>query len=153
MVTPPPDDAPRLVLTVAGGERVPVILREERAPRTCEAVRQVLPVEETAVNSRWSGREVNVSPDIDPTVPPERRAAHVSVGDVVYWRDWALPSDDAPEAIGVYYGPETARGPQGPLSVTPFGHVPPAHWGTLEAVGERIWREGGEALTLRSDGT
>ncbi|WP_247730746.1 DUF3830 family protein [Halovivax limisalsi] len=152
MVTAPPDDAPTLSLAFEGGETVPVALREERAPETCAAIRGALPIEETTYHSRWSGREVNVGVEVDPTIPPEDRTAHTSVGDVVYWRDWDLPADEAPEAIAVYYGPETMRGPQGPLSVTPFGHVPPAHWEPLETVGERVWKEGGETLRLELDG-
>lgn len=152
MAAPSADDGadpPALSLAFEGGETVPVTLREERAPRTCAAIRRVLPVRETTYHSRWSGREVNVSLEIDPAVPPEGRTAHTSVGDVVYWRDWDLAPADAPEAIAVYYGPETTRGPQGQLSVTPFGRVSQAHWETLETVGERVWREGGETLTLR----
>ena len=57
-----------------------------------------------------------------------------------------------PLAVAVYYGPETMRGPQGPLSVTTFGHVPPAYWETLKTVGERVWKEGGETLRLGLDG-
>jgi hypothetical protein len=151
MVTPPPDDAPTLTLAFEGGETVPVVLRGERAPETCTAIRKALPIEETTYHSRWSGREVNVGVAVDPTIPPEDRTAHTSVGDVVYWRDWDLPTDEAPEAIAVYYGPETMCGPQGPLSVTPFGHVPPAGWETLETVGERVWKEGGETLRLELD--
>ncbi|WP_254861567.1 DUF3830 family protein [Halovivax gelatinilyticus] len=152
MVTPPSADGTTLALSFEGGETVPVVLREERSPETCAAICDALPIEELAYHSRWSGREVNVSVSVDSTIPPEDRTAHTSVGDVVYWRDWQLPTEEAPEAIAVYYGPETTRGPQGPLSVTPFGHVPPAHWEPLESVGERIWREGGERLTLRVDG-
>lgn len=38
---------------------------------------------------------------VDLTIPPEDRTAHSSVGNVVYWRDWDLPADEAPEAIVV----------------------------------------------------
>jgi hypothetical protein len=152
MVTAPPADAPTLTLAFEGGETVSVALREERAPRTCAAIHDALPIEETTYHSRWSGREVNVGVEVDPTVPPEDRTAHTSIGDVVYWRDWDLPADKAPEAVAVYYGPETMRGPQGPLSVTTFGHVPPAYWETLKTVGERVWKEGGETLRLGLDG-
>lgn len=41
------------------------------------------------------------------------------------------------------------RGPQCQLSVNTFGRVPLKHWETLETVDERVWREGGERLTLR----
>jgi hypothetical protein len=69
---------------------------------------------------------------------------------VIYWREWERQDEDVSEAIAVYYGPEISRYHKGTQLVNVFGRVaPPEQWALIEEIGLRIWRQGGERITIR----
>ena len=124
-------------------------LRPELAPRTVEAIREMLPLEVTVYHSRWSGREINFKARSPSPVPRERQTSTVNTGDVIYWREWEMPDGEGQEAIALYYGAEVTRDHRGYLPVNVFAQVPQAQWPRIEEIGLRIWQQGIERLTVR----
>lgn len=117
------------------GGRFAARLLEDQAPSTCEAVWAALPVEGTVLQARFSGEEMFVTTAIDAAaenqVPP-------SAGDI------AFNPDPAWRAICIYYGPKIKAGHPFNLFARIDGDLE-----QLRRVGERIWREGGELVTIR----
>ena len=107
----------------------------------------MLPIETTVYHSRWSGREVNFPVKSPMSVPRERQTSTVNTGDVIYWKEWEL-GDAAQEAVAIYYGAEVTRDHRGYLPVNVFAQVPQEEWPAVETVGLRIWKEGGEGVTV-----
>lgn len=128
-----------------GGFRA--VLRSDLAPETVKALVAMLPIEATVYHSRWSGREINFPVHSATGIPRERQTSTVNAGDVIYWKEWEL-GDAAQEAVAVYYGPEVTRDHRGYLPVNVFARIPQAEWPEIEKVGLRIWREGGEGVTV-----
>ena len=130
-----------------GGE-LEINLLNELAPKTIEAVVALLPLTNIAYHSRWSGREVNAVIQTGKKVPRENQTVQTAPGDVVYWREWEKEENDVAEMIAIYYGPELTRYHKGTQLVNVFGFIPQSQWKLIEQIGLRIWRRGGENLTL-----
>jgi len=122
-------------------------LRPDLAPETVKAVMAMLPIETTVYHSRWSGREINFPLKSPTPVPRERQTCTVNTGDVVYWKEWEM-GEEANEALAVYYGAEVTRDHRGYLPVNVFAQVAQEEWTEIEKVGLRIWKEGGEGLSV-----
>ena len=122
-------------------------LRPDLAPETVKAVMAMLPIETTVYHSRWSGREINFSVKSPMPVPRERQTCTVNTGDVIYWKEWEM-GGKANEALAVYYGAEVTRDHRGHLPVNVFAQVAQEEWAEIERTGLRIWKEGGEGLTV-----
>lgn len=130
-----------------GGELEIALLRDV-APRTIEAVLDLLPLTNMAYHSRWSGREVNTGVKTRKQIPRENQTMQTAPGDVVYWREWEKEGNDVSESIAIYYGPELTRYHKGPQLVNVFGSISQSQWKLIEEIGLRIWRHGGEELTI-----
>jgi hypothetical protein len=129
-----------------GGEFT-ATLRPDLAPETVKAVMVMLPIETTVYHSRWSGREINFSVKCPTPVPRERQTCTVNTGDVVYWKEWEI-GEEADEALAIYYGAEVTRDHRGYLPVNVFAQVAQEEWSEIERIGLRIWKEGGEGLSV-----
>jgi len=101
--------------------------------------------------ARWSGREVFVPVELLEKPPRERQSIRAGMGGVIYFREWPDAYDHTGfEAVGLFYGPEIVREWRGDAPVNVFARIDLADWDLLIAIGERVWREGGEAVTLRA---
>ncbi|NPV70032.1 MAG: DUF3830 family protein [Firmicutes bacterium] len=131
-----------------GGE-ITAILLESEAPETCDIIWDHTPISSEALHTRWCGREVNWAIDLGRRPPRENQTISSSVGNVVYWREWEglYPSTGA-EALGLYYGAELIRDHRGHQPVNVFAQVDGAFWDVLKEVGQRIWRQGAEKVTV-----
>lgn len=139
----------RMKLCFERGGELEVVLLSNAAPKTIEIIGRLLPLTNMAYHSRWSGREVNTEIRTRTQVPRENQTIQTAPGDVIYWREWERQDEDVSEAIAVYYGPELTRYHKGPQLVNVFGRVAPEQWGLIEEIGLRIWRQGGERITIR----
>ncbi len=120
------------------------------APKTSQAIRADLPIEAKVYQARWSGREIFVPVNLRQKPPRERQSIRANIGDVIYFCEWGDAYDHTGfEAIGLFYGPEIVREWRGDAPVNVFGHVDPAQYDLLKTIGERVWREGGEGITIR----
>ena len=130
-----------------GGE-LEISLLNDLAPKTIESVLELLPLTNMVYHSRWSGREINTEIKTGSQVPRENQTMQTAPGDVVYWREWEKEGDDVAEAVAIYYGPELTRYHKGPQLVNVFGSISQSQWKFIEEIGLRIWRHGGEKLTI-----
>ncbi|SMQ81464.1 Protein of unknown function [Bacillus sp. OV166] len=139
----------QILIKFENGESFPATLLEDKAPQTCQIVWEALPISQTVRHSRWSGREVNF--EISSTSMPKRenQTISTSVGEIVYWRDWALESEpDVLEVLAIYYGAEHTRSHKGDEPVNVFAQVDFTYLDLLQKVGERIWLDGTERVTF-----
>lgn len=141
----------KLAFELAAGERLVAELLSDRVRRTRDAVAAALPLEAMVYQARWSGREIFVPVDL-PTKPPrENQTIRAAKGDIIYFCEWADAYDYTGfEAIGLFYGNEIVREWRGDCPVNVFARVDPSQFVLLDIIGERIWRQGGEALTIRT---
>lgn len=130
-----------------GGE-LEISLLNDLAPKTIESVLELLPLTNMVYHSRWSGREINTEIKTGKRVSRENQTMQTAPGDVVYWREWEKEGDDVAEAVAIYYGPELTRYHKGPQLVNVFGSISQSQWRFIEEIGLRIWRHGGEKLTI-----
>lgn len=120
------------------------------AKHTAACVGAALPLDATVYQARWSGREIFVPLSLPRKPPRERQSIRASIGDVIYFCEWGDAYDQTGfEAIGMFYGPEIVREWRGDAPVNVFAQIDPAQWDLLKEIGERVWRQGGEAIALR----
>ena len=129
-----------------GGQIIAEFL--EHAPKTVQAIRSSLPLETSVYQARWSGREILLPVSLPQKPPRENQSIRAAKGDVIYFCEWKDAYDYTGfEAIGLFYGNEIVREWRGDCPVNIIARVDPNQFGLLEELGERIWREGGEAVT------
>jgi hypothetical protein len=120
------------------------------ARETVRCVGGVLPLDAQVLQARWSGREIFVPVNLPAKPPRERQTIRASLGDIIYFREWEGAFEHTGfEAIGLFYGPEIVREWRGDAPVNVFGRIHPDHWERLKEIGDRVWRQGGEAIHLR----
>ncbi|MFQ5795181.1 MAG: DUF3830 family protein [Candidatus Bipolaricaulia bacterium] len=130
-----------------GGELVAELM-PDNVPKTVESVLDMLPLEATIYHSRWSGREINFPLKSGRRIPREKQTTQMSIGDVIYWKEWELEDSEAAEAIAIYYGAEVSRDHRGRLPVNVFARIPSAQWKTIEEIGLRVWQQGIEQVSV-----
>ncbi|HEV2902540.1 MAG TPA: DUF3830 family protein, partial [Gaiellaceae bacterium] len=70
----------------AGPYRFRANLEEEKAPRTCEALRRLLPLEDRLVQARWSGESAWVPlGDLETGVGPENASSYPGPGELLLY--------------------------------------------------------------------
>ena len=70
----------------AGPFRFRAGLEEEKAPRTCEALRRLLPLEDKLVQARWSGESAWVPlGDLETGVGPENANSYPGPGELLLY--------------------------------------------------------------------
>lgn len=116
--------------------------------KTKQSIMEALPLESSALHTRWCGREINFELNTKVKPPKENETAVVSKFDVIYWRDWNSPEEEAPEAIALYYGAESLRYHKGIILVNVIGRVPLEQEELLEQIGIRIWQNGMEKILV-----
>lgn len=124
------------------------VVFDDRAPRTCDKVWALLPIEDRTIQVRWSGAawrtEKNYRLELDEIENP---VTVLSAGDIIYY-------DDAPRnlyKIGVAYGEAAWRDFAGDLKVAHIGRITQ----NLEAivrVSDRIIFEGPKRVRIRRAG-
>jgi len=124
----------------------------ESAPKTVISFIDCLPITTSVVHTRWCGREFSVGIDTKNKPPKENFTNTVSKFDVAYWRDWnnniAIKEAPSIEAISFFYGAELLRYHAGELIVNVIGRIDYNQEELLDEIGERIWLEGKEKVTI-----
>lgn len=128
------------------------VLRD-KAPETARAIEATSPMAATVYQARWSGKEVFVPLDIATKPPRENQTIRAGIGDVIYFREWEGSYQRTGfEAIGLFYGNEIVREWRGDAPVNVIGRIDPSQFELLEAIGDRVWRQGGEGITMTIEG-
>ena len=74
---------------------------DQKAPRTCAALRKLLPLTSQVVHVRWSGEAVWVPlGDLELGIPPENATSYPAVGDILVY-----PGGVSETEILIAYGP------------------------------------------------
>lgn len=124
-------------------------LNVKEAPKTAAIIWESLPIESEITQSRWSGREVNLSTSLQETPMRENQTIYTSIGEVCYWRDWRQENAvESTDVIAIYYGAEMARSHWGDEPVNVVGQVDYSLLKELKEIGTRIWREGVEKVRV-----
>ncbi|WP_421998612.1 DUF3830 family protein [Reyranella sp.] len=120
------------------------------APKTAAALRSEVPVATSVLQARWSGREFALPVAFKDKPPRENQSIRANIGDVIYFQEWSDGYDRTGfENIGIFYGPEIVREWRGDAPVNVFGRIDPAQYDLLRQIGDRVWRQGSESVTVR----
>lgn len=123
---------------------------DSEAKETVTCISEALPLESSVYQARWSGREFFLPVKLRKKPPREKQSIRASLGDIIYFREWEDAYDYTGfEAIGLFYGPEIVREWRGDAPVNVFGRIVPADLVLVKEIGERVWRQGGESVTVR----
>lgn len=129
------------------------VLRAEVSPHARETfacLSSQMPIDAKVFQARWSGREIFVPIKLPKKPPRERQTIRTSLGDVIYFFEWAEQYEYTGfEAIGMFYGPEIVREWRGDAPVNVWARILPEYFPLLESIGERVWRQGGEGISVR----
>ena len=143
----------QIVYDFARGGRVRAVLLEDRAPKTCAAILSVLPHEADVFHARWAGREVFLPLPLPAKPPMENQVNRVSVGDVIYAREWeGLYDNTGFETMGLFYAAEIVRDWRGEARVNWVARLVADDLPLMETIGLRIWRTGGERVRVTASG-
>lgn len=139
----------KLAFDFAGGGRLISEFLDGRVPATMQAIAAALPIKTSVYQARWSGREIFLPVNLREKPPRENQSIRAAMGDVIYFCEWKDAYDYTGfEAIGLFYGNEIVREWRGDCPVNVIARIDPDQFELLEALGERIWRKGGEAITV-----
>ena len=144
----------QIVLTfVEEGVSAVAELLEERAPETCRAVWDALPLEGRTIHGMYSGPELFIRADHLPPVPPENQIHRAPVGIVGYWRveggKYANSPNAACEIVWIYAGGAAIMGPDGqPTWVNLFAQIRPEGSEAFYAASRRVRTEGPRTLRI-----
>lgn len=118
---------------------------------TANIIYESLPLESTAIHSRWSGREVNFTLNLKGSPKRENQSIYTSIGDICYWRDWRNEANDTmltKHVVAIYYGSEHARSHIGDEPVNIFGKIDEEYIEKIKQIGENIWLTGTEIVRI-----
>lgn len=123
----------------------PAVLFDDKAPKTCAAVRALLPIEDRTIQVRWSGAAWRTEKNYPLQIGGvENPVTVLQAGDLIYYDD---PRYDLFK-IGVAYGRAAWRDFAGDLTVAHIGRIT----GNLEAfvkLCDRIIFDGPKAVRIR----
>lgn len=120
------------------------------AKQTIECISSAAPINAKVFQARWSGKEIFVPVSLPKKPPRERQSIRASIGDVIYFYEWPDAYEHTGfEAIGMFYGPEIVREWRGDAPVNVFAHIDSSQWDLMKEIGERVWRKGGEGISIR----
>ena len=114
---------------------------EEKAPKTCAAIRKLLPLREKLLQTRWSGEAAWVSIDHLPLdIESENATIHPSKGELLVY-----PGFVSVKEIVIPYGATAFGSPKGPLEGNHFATI--IHGQEhLEELGRRVLWEGAQSI-------
>ena len=134
---------PTHVKVIIGPYSFKGILEEEKAPKTCEKIREMLPLKKQVVHVRWSGEAVWIPyGDMRMEVGPENHTCYPQRGEIVVY-----PGGISEMEIFIPYGHCAFS--------SKLGRLPGNHFLTLTeglehlpAVGEKVLWEGAQDISI-----
>ena len=127
------------------------VLLDERAPKTCAAIWECLPLEGQTVHGRWSGPELFICNDHLVDLEQENAIHRTLPGDVCYWMcpegKYASSPQRAVEILFIYDRGAAIMGPDGqPTFANLFAQIT-GDWDAFRAAAKAVRTEG--SLLLR----
>jgi len=109
------------------GVSVEAEMFESEAPKTCQAVWDVLPLEEEGVHAIYSGSEIAYFLSRDIVIQPENQTSRVLPGDICYYRLEPGLMQEWPDGITElcwFYGRDGRPNmPDGPVAINLFARM------------------------------
>jgi hypothetical protein len=137
-----------------GGSEIMATLLEDQAPKTCEAIWQLLPLTICAIHDIWSGRQIFIPLEPTPHIAIENVSMYVVPGDLYYYErpphlDRGKPYNRLELGeIGIVYGRDSQPwGPRGPKVVNLFASIGRELPAFAESC-ERLLLEGSKPLMI-----
>lgn len=115
------------------------------APQSVQAFNTLLPFSQTFYHARVSGQEVWVANAFHFAVPQENASVFTQPGEVVLGSSTTARAKGVAGAIGIYYG--EGRGLD---AANIFAKVFDEDLPLLQTLGERIWKQGQQALRFEA---
>ncbi len=141
-------------LRFVDGPEVTATLLEDQAPKTCEAIWQLLPLKVSVIHDIWSGRQIFAPLDSSPGIPPENLSMYAVPGDLYYYERPAHLDRGRPYGrlemaeVGIVYGRDSQPwGPRGPKVVNAFATITDG-LSTFAEMCERMITEGSKPLEI-----
>jgi hypothetical protein len=88
---------------------------EEKAPKTCQAIWEALPLQGSVTNVNWSGEMLRLWVTIPEPPEPENVVTLQHPGHILFVPGW--------NGLRFVYGPAQMRGPRGPHPVPRVGRL------------------------------
>ncbi len=121
------------------GLRVDAELLDERAPRTCDAIWEALPLEGRVTNVNWSGDMLRFWVTIPEPPEAENVVTLQHPGDILFVPGW--------NGLRFVYGPAQMRGPRGPHPVPRVGRLL-GDLAAFVALARRVEWDGAQPMTV-----
>jgi hypothetical protein len=119
------------------------MLHRNRAPKTCNAILKVLPIEGKVIHARWSGEAMWLQMhEIPIDIGFENNTSHPSKGELLFY-----PGFISEKEILIPYGSCSFASKAGPLSGNHFGTITENLDG-LAKVGENVFWKGAEKIII-----
>ena len=132
----------------AGPFRFTAHFQEDVAPRTCAALRRLLPLEAKLCQARWSGEAAWVPlGDLETGIGPENANSYPAPGELLLY-----PGGVSEVEILFPYGRTAFGSTAGPLAGNHFATIQDGRE-HLRELGRRVVWEGAQDITIEADGT
>ena len=127
-------------------------LLNDRAPKTCAAIWNSLPVEGKTVHGRWSGPEIFICADELQDLEQENGIHKAEPGDICYWMcpggKYAGAPERAVEVLLIYDTNAALCGPEGlPVFANLFAQVE-GDWEPFRLAAKAVRTEGARVLRI-----
>jgi hypothetical protein len=125
-----------------GGRELTARLEEEKAPKTVEAVRGLLPLEGKLLQARWSGEAawVPLGWELDLELGPENATSYPAAGELLLY-----PGDLSEVEILFPYGATCFASKMGQLAGNHFATIEDGR-GQLAEIGFAVLEDGAQAI-------
>ncbi len=122
-------------------------LETDLAPKTCEAVRQLLPIKAQIIHARWSGEAMWIpGGDVRLGLDYENNTSHPAPGELLLY-----PGGRSEMEILVPYGPAQFASKAGQLSGNHFATIVEG-LDQLRELGRRVLWEGAKDVLIEAEG-
>jgi len=131
------------ILIVVDGKRFPALLHEDKAPMTCKAIVQRLPISGKVIHARWSGEAIWLPMEEQRiTVELENQTCYPSRGQILFY-----PGFVSERELLIPYGAT--------MFASKSGILPGNHFATilegleeLAAIGKKVLWEGAKDISI-----
>jgi hypothetical protein len=135
----------RMLRLTIGAHVLTATLEQEQAPRTCEAIRRLLPLRSKVIHVRWSGEAIWIPlGDQRLGIDFENNTSYPAPGEIILY-----PGGVSEMEILIAYGPTCFASKAGQLSGNHFATIQ-AERSVLQAIGRQVLLEGAQDILIEA---